>query len=158
MSRRIRPSDKKTLQYWHIYRVSCIDFFYSIPISIPFMQSASSVHVHTYASPVFDTNAPLHTCSYLLCEPLNPRDRTIGTGDIVCFKNSYSTALLPPTEYGTITGIAGNITSHVVYTLRHSSTQRLHYLYVHIGNARRVTVWQRVVEWLGSPMELAHRY
>lgn len=122
------------------------------------MRSQSSLHVHTYASPVFDTNAPLYRCSYVLCEPLNPRDRTIGTGDIVCFKNTYSTALLPPTEYGTIIGITRHIPSHVVYTLRHSATQRLHLLYVHVGSARRVTVWERAFEWLGSSKEFAHRY
>ena len=122
----------------------------------------SESKVYTYAFPIFDTNAQPHTCSYIIHESLNLPDRTIGVGDILYFTRPHSPPLFSPlgtpTEYGTIIRISGYIDSHVVYTFRHSSTKRLHLLYVHAASARsKVPVWQRVFEWLGTPA-LAHRW
>lgn len=60
MSRRIRPSDKKTPQYWHLYRASRI-FIFSIPYQSPSHScDHKAVYMCTHMHPPSST--PMHHC------------------------------------------------------------------------------------------------
>jgi hypothetical protein len=123
-------------------------FHYTILILV---SSIKSETIHANIFPVFDTNVPPHVCSYILHGfPDGIIDATIGTGDTFKVVNTNwpsSSVSVTPTLQRTITHISGHIDTHVIFTFRHTSTKRLHKLYVPAASAR-ITSWQRLMEWL----------